>query len=86
MEEDEDDFQNTDNGKKKCKGCKDSFSMLLLLLHLKKNIACQKAYGKDGYKRMFEHASRNRMDQKKDSKNEDQTKSKIVSSFQYLAI
>jgi len=57
---DDDDFQEPNNGKKKCRGCNQSFTMLSLLVHVKdkENIDCKNSYGKGGYNKLMENASK----------------------------
>ena len=79
--EDDHKFQGTetvDIGKQKCKGCKESFSMFLLLLHLKKTINCQKEYGKGGYSKLCQLASKPRSDPQIEDKNEVKMKKEKV--------
>jgi len=71
-------MDNVEVGKQKCKGCKESFSMLLLLLHLKKTINCQKAYGKGSYSKLCQLASKPRSDPQIEDKNEVKTKKEKV--------
>ena len=77
-------FQKMDKERKKirCKGCEESFSMLLsLLTHLRNTIICQNAYGKNGYSKMLKLASKKHEDHSNHSKNEEQKEKVIFLNF-----